>query len=151
MTTCTATHSTVIHSPTLVRQLYVGLQRVASNQSAQSAELLRQHGLSGPQYNVLRILRGADKPLNCSAISAQLLTREPDMTRLLDRLEKQGMISRSRDQADRRVVSTQITPAALALLATLDQPMLALHQQQFAALNGPQADELLGLIQLLNS
>lgn len=76
----------------------------------------------------------------------RLVTRDPDITRLLDRLEKLGLVTRTRDGADRRVVISRITPAGLQLLKKLDAPVNDLHRSQLAVL-GP--DGLQQLTQLL--
>src|SRR5215475_5473336 len=75
------------------------------------AQLLKTEELSATQYNVLRILRGAPEGLPCGEIGNRMITRDPDITRLLDRLEKRGLISRSRETLDRRMVIAKITPA----------------------------------------
>lgn len=134
----------------LAHPLYLALLGTASDLGAQSAELLRPYGLSGAAYNVLRILRGAGKPLACSAIAGRLLTRDPDVTRLLDRLEKQGLLQRQRDPHDRRVVMATPSQAGLRLLAELDEPMNSLHRRQFAALSGAEAQLLLDLLAKLS-
>ena len=88
--------------------------------------------ISRPQYNVLRILRGAEPTgLPCSGIGERMISHDPDMTRLLDRMEKRGLISRARQTDDRRVIKTRITPAGLVLLKSLDQPVRELHKRQF--------------------
>jgi DNA-binding MarR family transcriptional regulator len=80
--------------------------------------------LSASQFNVLRILRGAGKDgLACGEIGERMVARDPDITRLLDRLEKRGVIERSRDGRDRRVVTTRITDAGLKILKELDRPV----------------------------
>ena len=114
------------------------------------AVLFKTHGLSGPQYNVLRILRGAgDEDPSCHEVGARLLTRVPDVTRLLDRLEQRGLITRWRCDDDRRVVRTRITPSGLTVLAEIDRRLRDLIARQFAGL-GPrqltQLDRLLGLL-----
>lgn len=115
---------------------YLSLQRLAARQQYAGAELLRGHDLSGPQFNVLRILRGAgDAGLRCSDIGARLLVHDPDVTRLLDRLEKAGRVRRARDPHDRRVVMTYLTDEGRAVLSTLDEPLSELHARQFAALS----------------
>ena len=86
--------------------------------------LMKEKGLSGSTYNVLRILRGAgDEGLPCREIGDRMVTRVPDVTRLLDRLESSGLVERRRDTADRRVVLTRLTAEGLALLGSLDQPL----------------------------
>lgn len=119
----------------LEQEAFVQLQRAASRLMDEVARLLKPAGLRPTQYNVLRILRGArPDPLNCGEIAERMITREPDLTRLLNRMEEAGLVSRCRHDADRRVVRVTITPEGLKLLKSLDAPMLALHQRQFAAL-----------------
>jgi DNA-binding MarR family transcriptional regulator len=105
----------------------------AADALAQEAEqLIKTAGLTGAQYNVLRILRGAEpEGLACSVIGDRMISHDPDMTRLLDRMERHGLITRERQTDDRRVVKARITPRALSLLKTLDQPVRDLHKRQF--------------------
>ncbi len=87
-------------------------------------DLLKPSGLSLTQYNVLRILRGAaGKGACCREIGERMVTRDPDVTRLIDRLEKRDLLVRTRDKEDRRVVTIQLTPAGLALVNQLDEPI----------------------------
>lgn len=89
---------------------------------------LAAHDVTQAQYNVLRILRGSHpEPLTCSAIGERLVDRTPDVTRLLDRLERSGLLRRRRAEHDRRVVEVGITDAGLSLLEKLDPPVEALH------------------------
>lgn len=126
---------------------YLALQRLALRQQHETAELLRDYDLSGPQFNVLRILRGAGEGgLTCSEISERLLVHDPDVTRLLDRLQKAGLVRRDRDRPDRRVVATRLTDQGRALLTRIDQPISALHARQFAHLTHTQLQQLLTLL-----
>ena len=111
---------------------------------ARGAEaLLKPAGLSGTQYNVLRILRGAgEHGLACSEIGDRLISRDPDMTRLLDRMESRGWIARAREEKDRRVVKTRITPEGLRILAGLDAPVRELHRRQLRHLPAKQLRQL---------
>jgi DNA-binding MarR family transcriptional regulator len=85
--------------------------------------LKQTEGISQSQYNILRILRGArPKAVKISEIADRMITRDPDVTRLVDRLIKQGLVQRERDTEDRRVVLVEITGAGLAMLARLDGP-----------------------------
>src|SRR5579864_5581081 len=93
------------------------------------AQVLKREDLSGTQYNVLRILRGAPEGLACGEIASRMITRDPDVTRLLDRLERRGLISRCRETKDRRTVMARITPDGLKLLARLDEPVQAAHRR----------------------
>src|ERR1700730_9708393 len=97
-------------------------------------QVLKPEDLSGTQYNVLRILRGAPEGLACGEIANRMITRDPDVTRLLDRLEKRGLISRCRETKDRRTVMTRITPEGLKLLARLDEPVQTAHRKQLGHL-----------------
>ncbi len=108
----------------------VALHRTADRQQWRLSELLKPHGLSPTQYNALRILRGAgDQGRACSEIAERMINRDPDITRLLDRLERRGLAVRSREGQDRRVITTRITPAGLELLRTLDDPVEELNRK----------------------
>ena len=92
--------------------------------SGEITAALAPHGVTQAQYNVLRILRGRHpERYTCSDIASRLLDRTPDVTRLLVRLEKRGLINRKRATHDRRVVEVSITPSGLDLLAALDRPV----------------------------
>jgi DNA-binding MarR family transcriptional regulator len=109
---------------TLEEEVIVGLARTADALQRGMGAVLRQAGLSPTQYNVLRILRGAGAPgLACGEIVERMVTRDPDITRLLDRLEARRLVTRARDGADRRVVTSRISQAGLALLDELDEPL----------------------------
>ena len=113
-------------------RIFVALLRTADALSQEAEQLLKAAGLTGTQYNVLRILRGAEpEGLPCRGVGDRMISHDPDMTRLLDRMEKRGLITRERQIDDRRVVKTRITPQALSLLKTLDQPVHELHKRQF--------------------
>lgn len=112
--------------------------------------LLNRHGLTAAQYNVLRILRGAGEHGACGReIASRLTTAEPDISRLLDRMEAHGLISRRRDAKDRRFVTARITPAGLETLAALEAPVAELHQQQFGRLSGAELDQLTTVLEKL--
>src|SRR5690606_2268200 len=90
--------------------VYLSIIRTADKLGRRFSEMMKSVDLSPTQYNVLRILRGAGGDgLACGAISERMVTRDPDITRLLDRLEKRGLVARSRDKEDRRVVTARIT------------------------------------------
>jgi DNA-binding MarR family transcriptional regulator len=111
------------------------------------SELFRRFELSGTQYNVLRILRGAgEHGLSCQECAARMITREPDVTRLFDRLEKRALIRRQRSTEDRRVVKTFLTGPGAQVLSELDAPVEELNKQQMRKLT-PQ--DLARLIELL--
>jgi DNA-binding MarR family transcriptional regulator len=117
---------------TIETEALLALQLTSDRIAAEGARILKPWDLSPTQYNVLRILRGAGPDgLPCRGIGERMISRDPDMTRLLDRMEKGGLITRARQKDDRRVVKTQITEAGLNLLQKLDQPMRDLHKKQF--------------------
>lgn len=128
----------------------MSLQRAAASTLADLAPLFKARGLSEPKYNVLRILRGAgDEGLACRQIGKRMITRVPDVTRLIDRLEAQKLVARERHTQDRRLVIVRPTPMALELLAELDAPVLEAHRAQFARLSTPEVDELERLLRKL--
>ncbi len=116
--------------------------------SRRIASVLKAEDLSSNQYNVLRILRGSPEGLPCGEIGNRMITRDPDITRLLDRLEKRDLIARSRETKDRRMVMARITPDGLALLAQMDEPVRAMHRSQLGHLG---RERLLALTELLQS
>src|SRR5271168_4491527 len=124
---------------------FLDLLRTCDLLSRGPALVLKGEDLSATQYNVLRILRGAPDGLPCGEIASRMITRDPDVTRLLDRLEKRKMISRCRETKDRRTVLARITPDGLKLLARLDEPVQAVHRQQLGHLG---RERLLALIAL---
>jgi DNA-binding MarR family transcriptional regulator len=116
----------------LENRIFIALLQTADALAQEAEQLVKTAGLTGAQYNVLRILRGAEpEGLACRAIGERMISHDPDMTRLLDRMEKRGLITRARQTDDRRVVKTRITAKALGLLKTLDQPVHDLHKRQF--------------------
>lgn len=110
-------------------------------------KMLKQHKITGTQYNVLRILRGAGPAGLCrNEVRERLLNRMPDATRLLDRMEDAGLVTRSREADDRRMVTTRITPAGRKLVDSLDEPVAEQHQAQLGHMS---EGELKSLIHLL--
>ncbi|MGA7525388.1 MAG: MarR family transcriptional regulator [Acidobacteriaceae bacterium] len=134
------------NAPSAEEALYIELVRTADRLSRGPAQLLREHDLSPAPYNVLRILRGAPDGLLCGEIAGRMVTREPDITRLLDRLEKRGLIGRCREDEDRRRVLVRITPAGLALLSQLDPAVQHLHRRQLGHLTRKQLQTLSELL-----
>ncbi len=114
--------------------MFLDLVRATDTLSRPLSQLLKAEDLSSNQYNVLRILRGAPDGLPCGEIGNRMITRDPDITRLLDRLEKRGLIARWRDAQDRRVVMAKITAAGMKLLARLDGPVQEMHRRQLGHL-----------------
>jgi DNA-binding MarR family transcriptional regulator len=129
-------------------RLFLALLKAADALGQQAEQLIKSSGLTGTQYNVLRILRGAQPAgLACRAIGDRMISHDPDMTRLLDRMEKRGLIRRERQKDDRRVVKTHITSAGLELLKPLDHPMRELHKQQFRHMPAKRVKNLVALLE----
>jgi len=127
---------------------FLDLMRTTDILSRRLIPVLKAEDLSATQYNVLRILRGAPAGLACGEIAGRMITRDPDVTRLLDRLEKRGLIARSRETRDRRTVITRITPHGLQLLARLDAPVRAAHRAQLGHLGRNRLRALSALLRL---
>lgn len=129
-------------------RIFVSLIRTANALARGAEALLKPYSLSGTQYNILRILRGAgEKGLACREIGCRLISRDPDITRLLDRMESRGLIARAREAQDRRVVKTRITAEGLRLLAELDKPMHELHRRQLRHFSGKQLRQFSDLLE----
>ena len=125
---------------------YLDLLRTTDMLSRPVAQVLKSEDLSPAQYNVLRILRGSPEGLTCGEIGSRLITRDPDITRLLDRLERRNLISRCRETTDRRTVLTRIAPDGLELLARLDEPVQATHRRILSHLGRERLRALVGLL-----
>jgi DNA-binding MarR family transcriptional regulator len=133
--------------PALEERVFVSLMRATDALSRGAEALLKPYSLSATQYNILRIIRGAgEKGLACREIGCRLITRDPDITRLLDRLESRGLLARAREAQDRRVVKTRITTEGLWLLKELDQPVQDFHRRQFRHFPAKQMRQLLNLL-----
>jgi DNA-binding MarR family transcriptional regulator len=125
----------------VLRTADVLLQRITA--------VLKPFKLSHSQYNVLRILRGAGpEGLACRAIGERMITRDPDITRLLDRLEVRGLLTRTRDQKDRRVITARITAEGRRLLEELDQPIAEVDRQPLHHLGEQRLQTLIQLLEL---
>jgi DNA-binding MarR family transcriptional regulator len=108
----------------LQAEVFLNLMRTTDALSRGMEDILKLAGLSHAQYNVLRILRGAgEQGLCCREVAERMVTRDPDITRLLDRMERRTLVVRSRDSRDRRVITVRITAAGQKLLKDLDGPL----------------------------
>jgi len=131
--------------------VFLDLLRTTDMLSRGLVQVLKVEDLSSTQYNVLRILRGAREGLACGEIASRMITRDPDVTRLLDRLEKRGLISRCRETEDRRTVRARIAPEGLTVLARLDETVQAAHRQQLGHLGRERRLALTELLRLSRS
>ncbi len=134
-------------TPLLEEQTFVALMRAADHAQRRVAEMLKEHELSPTQYNALRILRGAGPDgLPCTEIGERMINRDPDITRLMARLEKRGLVERSRQKQDRRVIKARITERGLTLLNEMDP---AVNEFQRRLLGHMGERKLTALIRLL--
>lgn len=130
------------------QEAYLALLRTADVLQSQVEAKLKEFGLTGTQYNALRILRGAGRDgLPCSEISERMITRDPDITRLLNRLEKRGLTSRTRDRRDRRVIYGKITADGLKLLREMDEPLEKFGRELLAHVGQPKLRQLIELLE----
>jgi len=131
-------------------EVFLSLQRTADQLLRRAEEALKPRGLSPTQYNVLRILRGAGpEGLACGEIGERMVTRDPDITRLLDRLEKHQWVTRAREKNDRRVVTARITSKGLELLKHLDEPVMKGHRDHLGHVQKSKLQTLIRLLELV--
>jgi DNA-binding MarR family transcriptional regulator len=135
----------------LEEAVFLELLRTTDMLSRGLVQILKVEDVSSTQYNVLRILRGAPQGLPCGEIASRMITRDPDVTRLLDRLEKRELISRCRETEDRRTVRARIAPEGLKLLARLDEPVQAAHRKQLGHLGRRRLQALADLLWISRS
>jgi DNA-binding MarR family transcriptional regulator len=113
-------------------------------------QFLKPYGVTATQYNVLRILRGSEPDGLCrNELRDRMLTRMPDVTRLLDRMEEAGLVARTREDDDRRMVRSRITREGLRLLTAVDGATLEEHKRRFEKLNDDQMRTLIELLTLV--
>jgi DNA-binding MarR family transcriptional regulator len=131
----------------LEEEAFLGLQRTASLLLQSLGRALKGQDLTPAQYNTLRILRGAEPDsLTCGEIGERLVSPGPDVTRLLDRLEQRGLVTRVRDGEDRRVVRARITASGLDLLTALDEPVGRVLAQMLGSLGEERLRTLVALL-----
>jgi len=134
----------------LEQETFIAILRTADRLDLRLTELLKPFNLSTTQFNALRILRGAgEQGLACSEVGERMINHDPDITRLMDRLEKRGLVQRRRDQQDRRVIVARITPAGLDLLKTIDQPLNEFHRRMMGKIGDVKLRSLLRLLELV--
>jgi len=131
---------------TVEQELLLNIVRTAAVLEHDMGEALKPFGLTPTQYNVLRILRGTPEGLCRNEVGERLVTRVPDVTRLLDRMERMGLIERRRSGDDRRFVTTRITEKGLKLVDKLDREICGIHERQLGHLGEKKARELIKLL-----
>jgi DNA-binding MarR family transcriptional regulator len=128
-------------------EAFLALQLTADRLARRSAALMKNYDVSPAQYNTLRILRGAGRAgLACSEIGERMINRDPDITRMLDRLEKRGLVQRCRDQRDRRVITARITKEGVQLLQSMDAPLREFLRKLVSPLGEPKLRSLIRLL-----
>lgn len=129
-------------------EAFVSILRTAGAFQWREAELLKPYEITLPQYNVLRILRGAEpEGLICREIGERMIARDPDVTKLLDRLEARGLVSRERQEKDRRVIVARATPEGLRLVGEIDAPVLKLTGELLGHLGERKLGTLIRLLE----
>ena len=132
------------------QEAYLSLLRTADALQAQVEARLKDFGLTGTQYNALRILRGAGpEGLPCREIGERMITRDPDITRLLNRLENRGFVERTRARHDRRVIYGKITAAGLKLLREMDGPVEKHGRDMLRDVGQEKLKQLIELLELV--
>jgi DNA-binding MarR family transcriptional regulator len=131
----------------LEEEALLSVVRTADLLAQRMNQFLKRFELSGSQYNVLRILRGSPDGLSCGQIAERMISRDPDVTRLLDKLEARGLIERERNEDDRRVVIARITAGGLDLLTRLDPLVASEHRRQLGALGEQKLRQLIELLE----
>jgi DNA-binding MarR family transcriptional regulator len=135
------------HFDSREQEAFLNLWRTYDRLRALEDELFGRHGLTAQQYNVLRLLRGEHPgTLPTLALAGRLVSRAPDITRMLDKLERRGLVARERPADNRRVVRVGLTDAGLALLRTLDGPVRACHARQLGHLPPADLERLVALL-----
>ncbi|MFN8670116.1 MAG: MarR family transcriptional regulator [Gemmatimonadaceae bacterium] len=131
----------------LCQEAFLNISRTETVLVDAMERVLKPHGLAMTQYNVLRMLRGAgDEGLCRNEIRDRLISRMPDVTRLLDRMEVSGLVSRVRSDEDRRLVRTTLTRRGRALVDRLDAEVDAEHARQLGHLTREQLQTLIELL-----
>ena len=132
----------------LEQEVYLNLWRTYDRLKSLEEELFGRYELSAQQYNALRLLRAAHPgSMQTLELAGRLISRAPDITRLLDKLAQRGLLLRERSEANRRVVEARITRAGLKLLAQLDEPVRACHRRQLGHLSEKPLRELASLLE----
>jgi DNA-binding MarR family transcriptional regulator len=130
----------------LEEEVTLNIVRTSDQLQHRFARLMREHGLTPSQYNVLRILRGEGKPLPILEIASRTVTVVPGITGLIDRLEQAGFVNRLRCDRDRRVIYVGLTDAGATVLAGLDEPLIASHRRLLSHLSQAELKELIRLL-----
>lgn len=147
MTTAILQQSAAMHFDSLEQEVFLNLWRTYDRLRAHEDALFSQFDLTPQQYNVLRLLRAEHPAAQPTlALADRLVSRSPDITRMLDKLEQRGLIARERPASDRRVVHVAITPGGIELLESIAEPLRECHRQQLGHLAAAELQQLAGLL-----
>lgn len=131
----------------LEQEAMLNLMRTAALLEHELSEMMKSHGVTLTQHNVLRILRGAgEKGLVRNEVSERLVAQVPDVTRLMDRLVEMGMVTRTRDTNDRRCVIARITRRGLDVLEKIEEPLMEIHRRQLGHMTEEELQTLVALL-----
>jgi DNA-binding MarR family transcriptional regulator len=128
------------------QEAYLALWRTYDRLRALEDELFAEFNLTAQQYNLLRLLRAASEPVPTLALAERLVSRAPDITRMLDKLEERKLLTRTRSTEDRRAVLVTITASGMALLDRIADPLKACHERQLGHLSGTELKSLIALL-----
>ena len=127
---------------TPAQEAFLNLAKSYNLLSSRFNQFFKEHDLTGSQYNVLRILRGHGTPVSVYQIGDEMITRQSDMPRLIERLEARALVTKTRCENDRRVIWVNLTKSGKALLKKIDKPLIELHRQQLCHLSQEQLSQL---------
>lgn len=134
--------------PCPAEEAVLNISKTADVVQQSLTEVLKEFDLSATQYNALRILRGAGaEGLPCGKIAARMIAHDPDITRLIDRMEKRALVARDRSVDDRRVVTTRITPKGLAMLDRVTAPLSKLLEHLMGHMSNQKLTTLIDLLE----
>lgn len=135
----------------LEQEATLAIMRTSDLLENRLARLLREQGLTLSQYNVLRILRGEGKPMPCLEVAQRMIQVAPAITRVVDQLLQLNLIDKTQSDADRRVFTIELTPAAKRLLKKLDQPVLDLHASLLKGVNRSDMKDVIRILEAIRS
>ena len=128
------------------QEAYLALWRTYDRLRALEDELFARFELTAQQYNLLRLLRASREPVATLALAERLVSRAPDITRMLDKLEERKLIARNRPPENRRKVLVTTTPAGVALLDKIAEPLRKCHERQLGHLSAAELKSLIALL-----
>ncbi len=130
----------------LEQEAYLALWRTYDRMRAIEDELFAGFELTAQQYNLLRLLRAAHEPVPTLSLAERMVSRAPDITRMIDKLEERKLLTRTRSKKDRRTVLVALSQVGIALLDQIAEPLRECHERQLGHLNDQQLKSLLALL-----